>query len=253
MNKKVFLMMLALLMALSCAFAESAEITLNGETRTVTLENREFSDGVLTLTIGGMAKEDAAWSSILAAPAWMYILIDDVEIQAEKVASGTDGLYSYTFTCDREPDAIYIFPDGVEETPSLMWIDPAYEKLLEERAAATPEPQVLSVEVKMVEVTPTPEPTPSPAPTPAPVDKAADYADAITYLEAGNTLKDGSRGAPAKALQLLLIAHGESIDPDGIVGKLTMGALHRVEAACGLPETDWVDLDTFNLLLDNLK
>jgi lysozyme family protein len=60
---------------------------------------------------------------------------------------------------------------------------------------------------------------------------------------------DGSRGDAARGLQQLLVAFGQDIRADGIVGPKTIAALKAVQAQYELPQTDKLDAEGLAALL----
>lgn len=68
-------------------------------------------------------------------------------------------------------------------------------------------------------------------------------------LNAGSTVGSGSRGDAAKGLQQMLVAFGQDIAVDGIVGPKTIAALNAVQAQYGLPQSDELDAAGFAELL----
>ncbi len=89
-----------------------------------------------------------------------------------------------------------------------------------------------------------PQPTPSPS-DPVAAALAALGVDAYRPLREalgrGETVGDGSRGDAAKGLQQLLVAFGQDIRADGIVGPKTIAALNAVQDRYGLPRTAALD------------
>lgn len=73
--------------------------------------------------------------------------------------------------------------------------------------------------------------------------------DARRYLADGGVIRDGYRGDAGAGLQRVLVDFGCGITIDGAVGAKTMEALHQVEEAFGLPQTEEVDLALFDMLL----
>ena len=69
------------------------------------------------------------------------------------------------------------------------------------------------------------------------------------YLAEGGTIAEGYRGDAGSGLQQVLVDFGCGISIDGAVGAKTLEALHQVEAAFGLPETNEVDQTLYETLL----
>lgn len=69
------------------------------------------------------------------------------------------------------------------------------------------------------------------------------------YLTEGGTIAEGYRGDAGAGLQQVLVDFGCGITIDGAVGAKTLEALHQVETAFGLPETNEVDLALYETLL----
>ena len=68
-------------------------------------------------------------------------------------------------------------------------------------------------------------------------------------LSSGEAVGDGSRGDAARGLQQLLVAFGQDIRVDGIVGPKTIAALKAVQAQYELPQTDKLDAEGLAALL----
>ena len=68
-------------------------------------------------------------------------------------------------------------------------------------------------------------------------------------LSSGEAVGDGSRGDAARGLQQLLVAFGQDIRVDGIVGPKTVAALKAVQAQYELPQTDRLDAEGLAALL----
>lgn len=71
-------------------------------------------------------------------------------------------------------------------------------------------------------------------------------------LSRGETVGDGSRGEAAKGLQQMLVAFGQTIRVDGIVGPKTLAALNAVRDQYELPRSDKLDVEGFSVLLQLL-
>ena len=166
--------------------------------------------------------------------------------------------YSFIFDTDRLPEIVWVYPDGDVSAAIQLWPgdDAAQDRPGDGAApvpAATPRPTVRP--------TATPKPTPKPTPTPAPaadVDDLLDYLgkdayrDAWEHVDSGESFRSGSKGAPAKGLQSMLVAFGQDISVDGSVGPKTINALKTVQEAYGLEKTDTLDADGFEKLLVRL-
>ena len=76
-----------------------------------------------------------------------------------------------------------------------------------------------------------------------------DLSATYTYLQGGGALESGSRGEAAMGLQRVLIALGQPITADGIIGGQTIAALQRAQREYGLTETEAVDSSAFMDLL----
>jgi len=68
-----------------------------------------------------------------------------------------------------------------------------------------------------------------------------EYRELYESLSSGEAVGDGSRGDAAKGLQQLLVAFGQSVTVDGIVGPKTLAALNAVQAQFELPQTNKLD------------
>ena len=68
-------------------------------------------------------------------------------------------------------------------------------------------------------------------------------------LKDGAAIGSGSRGDAAKGLQQMLVAFGQDIAVDGIIGPKTIAALNAVQAQYGLPQQDELDAAGFAALL----
>ena len=88
----------------------------------------------------------------------------------------------------------------------------------------------------------------------APLDALGDaaYRDAWRALKAGEVLRQGSRGDAAKGVQRALIALGQDIAADGIVGPKTMAALNAVRSELGLEPSEALDAEGYAALLRRL-
>ena len=60
-------------------------------------------------------------------------------------------------------------------------------------------------------------------------------------LSAGETVGEGSRGDAARGLQQMLVAFGQKVAVDGIVGPKTIAALKAVQAQYGLSPSEKLD------------
>ena len=78
------------------------------------------------------------------------------------------------------------------------------------------------------------------------------YRATYDALLRGEVLKSGSTGDAARGVQQLLMAFGENIKVDGIVGPKTIAALNAVRARLGLPQSDSLDAAGFAALLPRL-
>lgn len=76
-----------------------------------------------------------------------------------------------------------------------------------------------------------------------------DYPALRDALSSGEAVGDGSRGDAARGLQQLLVAFGQDIRVDGIVGPKTIAALKAVQAQYELPQTDKLDAEGLAALL----
>ena len=76
-----------------------------------------------------------------------------------------------------------------------------------------------------------------------------DYPALRDALGSGEAMGDGSRGDAARGLQQLLVAFGQNIKADGIVGPKTLAALNAVQAQYELPQTDRLDAEGLATLL----
>lgn len=76
-----------------------------------------------------------------------------------------------------------------------------------------------------------------------------DYRALYDALNDGATVGSGSRGDAAKGLQQMLVAFGQDVAVDGIVGPRTIAALNAVQAQYGLPQRDELDAAGFAELL----
>ncbi len=110
-------------------------------------------------------------------------------------------------------------------------------------------PEIPEVDVDAPDV---PRVTADPA---APVESAlaalgvTDYRALYGALSRGEAVGDGSRGDAARGLQQLLVAFGQNIKADGIVGPKTLAALNAVQAQYELPQTDRLDAEGLATLL----
>jgi len=77
----------------------------------------------------------------------------------------------------------------------------------------------------------------------------ADYRALYDALSLGEAVGDGSRGDAARGLQQLLVAFGQDVAVDGIVGPRTIAALNAVQAQYELPQTDRLDAEGLATLL----
>lgn len=77
----------------------------------------------------------------------------------------------------------------------------------------------------------------------------ADYRALYDALSRGEAVGDGSRGDAAKGLQQLLVAFGQDIRVDGIVGPRTLAALNAVQAEYELPQKDRLEAEDLATLL----
>ena len=68
-------------------------------------------------------------------------------------------------------------------------------------------------------------------------------------LSAGETVGEGSRGDAARGLQQMLVAFGQKVAVDGIVGPKTIAALKAVQAQYGLPPSEKLDAADLATLL----
>ena len=75
------------------------------------------------------------------------------------------------------------------------------------------------------------------------------YTDLFHFLEEGNTVGRESDAAYGKALQSALIALGQDIEADGIVGDKTIDALHAVQESLGLEISDTVGKEDLGKIL----
>lgn len=76
-----------------------------------------------------------------------------------------------------------------------------------------------------------------------------DYGALYEALNRGEAVGNGSRGDAARGLQQLLVAFGQDVTADGIVGPRTLAALNAVQAQFGLPQTDRLDAEGLATLL----
>ena len=76
-----------------------------------------------------------------------------------------------------------------------------------------------------------------------------EYRALYEALSRGEAMGDGSRGDAAKGLQQLLVAFGQKVTVDGIVGPKTLAALNTVQVQCELPQTNKLDAEGLATLL----
>ena len=76
-----------------------------------------------------------------------------------------------------------------------------------------------------------------------------DYPALRDALSSGEAVGDGSRGDAARGLQQLLVAFGQDVRVDGIVGPKTIAALKVVQGQYELPQTDKLDAEDLAALL----
>jgi len=123
-------------------------------------------------------------------------------------------------------------------------------------------PDIPSVDVPGMATAAPSDGKPTPAPTLAPIapeieaalQTLGEPAWRTTYdaLRDGEVVADGSRGDAARGVQQLLVALGQSIAVDGIVGPKTLAALKAAQEQLGLPQTPSVDAEGFAALLTGL-
>lgn len=121
-------------------------------------------------------------------------------------------------------------------------------------AAPTQKPKIEVPEIPQVG---TPEADVSPLTSDASnaVEAALETLGVAAYRALYDALKDGaavgagSRGDAAKGLQQMLVAFGQDIAVDGIVGPKTIAALNAVQAQYGLPQREELDAEGFAALL----
>lgn len=121
-------------------------------------------------------------------------------------------------------------------------------------AAPTKKPKIEVPEIPEVDVD-APDVPRVTADAPAQLESAlaamgvTDYPALRDALDSGEAVGEGSRGDAARGLQQLLIAFGQDIRADGIVGPRTIAALKAVQAQYELPQTDALDAEGLAALL----
>lgn len=79
---------------------------------------------------------------------------------------------------------------------------------------------------------------------------AEELTAALDDLSIGATVEKGGKGENARAVQLILVALGAQIEPDGIFGAKSVEALKTTLANSGIPTAEAVDVTLIYELLD---
>lgn len=121
-------------------------------------------------------------------------------------------------------------------------------------AAPTKKPKIEVPEIPDVNVS-GPDVSRATAEAPTQVEAAmaalgiSEYSVLYDALSSGEALGDGSRGDAAKGFQQMLVAFGQALKVDGIVGPKTIAALNAVQDKYELPRNDALDAAGFAALL----
>ena len=134
-------------------------------------------------------------------------------------------------------------------TPSIPTIEVPEIEEIEVPKVPTAAPTDTTIRVPVIPEVDVPgDDAPQSTPNPAePVEAALAALGVDAYrplyeaLSRGDRVGDGSRGEAAKGLQQLLVAFGQDIRADGIVGPKTIAALNAVQDRYALPRTDALD------------
>ncbi|HYF86451.1 D-Ala-D-Ala carboxypeptidase family metallohydrolase [Azospirillum sp.] len=104
----------------------------------------------------------------------------------------------------------------------------------------------LASQTPLVPVPPSPAPIATPPAPPAPVPGGLNYPVAALVTDRAHFAY--VQGPVVTALQVALGRAGQSVEPDGVFGKITAGALRRWQAANNLPASDAIDADLWRRL-----
>ena len=275
--KKWILLLLAALWALGApALADTAAPG-------PAVERVEVAEDRLTVTLTGCEEAPEA------VPLARY---GDELVEPAEATPSEDGRRVFTFDRATLPDAVLLRLGDGEPTLLWQAARPEGEAFTFEmpHIAAPRVPEIAVPEVPEIDVPKVPKPketaapkieipkipqvklpgataTVKPAATATPEPEAADprveealaalntpaYRKAYDALRGGETLRRGSRGDTARALQQLLVAFGENIAVDGDVGPRTLAALNAVQGRLGLPKTDSLGASDFGALLIQMQ
>ena len=176
--------------------------------------------------------------SVLLAAA---VLLCGLAVLAEQDGSNEDRFSALRIRVPTVP------PVEVPEVPEIEV--PEVATLAPTKKPKIEVPEIPGVDVDAPDV---PRVTADPA---APVESAlaalgvTNYRALYDALSRGEAVGDGSRGDAARGLQQLLVAFGQNIRADGIVGPKTLAALNAVQAQYELPQTDRLDAEGLATLL----